>query len=88
MCEGSTQKASNVLWIKRLTGVGALEIVAPISESPVLIGGGRWITEIRTRKALAVPHSFGLGVFDDAARLHRRVLGTVSGPREDVRGGR
>ena len=72
--------ASMVLWFKRLTGVDTLELVAPISEPIVLIGRGRWITEIRASKALAVPHSFGFAVFDDAARLHRRVLGTVSRP--------
>lgn len=80
-------KGSLVLWLKRLTGVDTLELVAPISESMVLIDRGRWITEIRASKALAVPHSFGFAVLDDAARPHRRVLGTLNGPREDVRGG-
>lgn len=80
-------KGSLVIWFKLLTGVDTLELVAPIPESLVLIGRGRWITKIRTRKALAVPHSFGFAVFDDAARLYRRVLGTINGRREDVRGG-
>ena len=75
------------LWFNRLTGVDMLGLFAPISESPFLIGRGRWITEIRTRKALAVPHSFGFVVFDDAARLCRRVPGTISGPREYITGG-
>jgi hypothetical protein len=48
--------------------------MAPISEIMVLIGRGRWIAEIRTGKALAVPNSLGFAVLDDAARLHRRVL--------------
>lgn len=76
-----------VLWLKRLTGVDTLELVAPISESMILIGRGRWITEIRASKALAVPHSFGFAVLDDAARLYHRVLGRSNGPREDIRAG-